>query len=170
VNASYRSVQNVVLSASLCKENKINYKKNVHRILNFPLSCGCETWSLIFKEEDKLRTFEIKVLRKLFEPKEDLATGYGGGGNSTMRGFVMHVYCSSHINMMHVYCSSHINVMHVYCSSHINVMHVYRSSHINVMHVYRSSHSNVMHVYCSSHIDQIKNNEMSGVCSTCGEE
>jgi hypothetical protein len=48
---------------------------NLYRNLNFPVVlCGCETWSHIFKEEDELRTFENKVLRKLVEPKKDQAT------------------------------------------------------------------------------------------------
>jgi hypothetical protein len=49
---------------------------NVYKILNFPVVlCGCETWSLIFKKEDELWTFGNKVLRKVFEPKKDQATG-----------------------------------------------------------------------------------------------
>jgi hypothetical protein len=30
---------------------------------------GCETWSLILKEELRLRVFENRVLRKIFRPK-----------------------------------------------------------------------------------------------------
>jgi hypothetical protein len=32
---------------------------------------GCETWSLILKEEHRLRVFENQVLRRLFEPMKD---------------------------------------------------------------------------------------------------
>jgi hypothetical protein len=34
---------------------------------------GCETWSLTFREEHKLRAFENRVLRRIFGPerKED---------------------------------------------------------------------------------------------------
>jgi hypothetical protein len=29
----------------------------------------CGTWSLIFREEHRLRVFEIKVMRRIFGPK-----------------------------------------------------------------------------------------------------
>jgi hypothetical protein len=32
---------------------------------------GCETWSLIFREEHRLRVFENTVLRKIFGPKRE---------------------------------------------------------------------------------------------------
>jgi len=31
----------------------------------------CETWSLTLREKDKLQVLENKVLRKIFEPKND---------------------------------------------------------------------------------------------------
>jgi hypothetical protein len=36
---------------------------------------GCETWSLTLREEYRLRRFENKVLRRIFEPKRDEVTG-----------------------------------------------------------------------------------------------
>jgi hypothetical protein len=36
---------------------------------------GCETWSLIIREEHSLRMFENRVLRKIFWPKKDEVTG-----------------------------------------------------------------------------------------------
>jgi hypothetical protein len=36
---------------------------------------GCETWSLILREERRLRVFENRVLRKVFGPKRDEVTG-----------------------------------------------------------------------------------------------
>jgi hypothetical protein len=36
---------------------------------------GCETWSLALREERRLRVFENRVLRKIFWPKRDKATG-----------------------------------------------------------------------------------------------
>jgi hypothetical protein len=36
---------------------------------------GCETWSLILREERGLRVFENRVLRIIFEPKRDKVTG-----------------------------------------------------------------------------------------------
>jgi hypothetical protein len=35
---------------------------------------GCETWSLTVREEDKLRVFENRVLRRMFGPKRDGVT------------------------------------------------------------------------------------------------
>jgi hypothetical protein len=36
---------------------------------------GCKTWSLILWEEHRLRLFENRVLRRIFEPKWDEVTG-----------------------------------------------------------------------------------------------
>jgi hypothetical protein len=36
---------------------------------------GCETWSLTLREEHRLRIFENRVLRRIFEPKRDEVTG-----------------------------------------------------------------------------------------------
>jgi hypothetical protein len=36
---------------------------------------GCENWSLILREESRLRVFENKVLRRIFRPKRDEVTG-----------------------------------------------------------------------------------------------
>jgi len=35
---------------------------------------GCETWSLTLREERRLRVFENRVLRRIFEPKRDEGT------------------------------------------------------------------------------------------------
>jgi hypothetical protein len=35
----------------------------------------CETWSLTLREEHKLRVFENRVLKKIFGPNRDEATG-----------------------------------------------------------------------------------------------
>ena len=36
---------------------------------------GCEAWSLIFREERKLRVFENMVLRRIFGPRRDEVMG-----------------------------------------------------------------------------------------------
>jgi len=36
---------------------------------------GCETWSLTFREERRLRVLENSVLRRLYGPKRDEVTG-----------------------------------------------------------------------------------------------
>jgi hypothetical protein len=35
---------------------------------------GCKTWSLILREDHRLRVFEKRVLRRIFEPKRDEVT------------------------------------------------------------------------------------------------
>jgi hypothetical protein len=35
---------------------------------------GCETWSLVLREEHRLRVFENRVLRRIFGPKSDEVT------------------------------------------------------------------------------------------------
>ena len=36
---------------------------------------GCETWSLILKEEHRTRVFENRVLRNIFGPRRDEVIG-----------------------------------------------------------------------------------------------
>jgi hypothetical protein len=38
---------------------------------------GCETWSLILREEHRLRVFENRVLRGIFGTKRDEVAGEG---------------------------------------------------------------------------------------------
>jgi hypothetical protein len=59
-NAYSHSVQSLLPSRLLSKNIKILY--------------GCETWSLIFREEHRLRGFENRVLR-IFGSKRDEVTG-----------------------------------------------------------------------------------------------
>ncbi|PSN29085.1 hypothetical protein C0J52_28056, partial [Blattella germanica] len=46
-----------------------------HPLLHNVILYGCETWTLILREEKKLRVFKCKVLRKMFGPKRDEETG-----------------------------------------------------------------------------------------------
>jgi hypothetical protein len=41
------------------------------------ISYGCETWSLILREEHRLKVFENRVLRRIFGPKRDDEIGGG---------------------------------------------------------------------------------------------
>jgi hypothetical protein len=51
-------------------------KIRVHRTVVLPVVLyGCETWSLTLREKQRLRVFEIRVLRRIFGPKRDEATG-----------------------------------------------------------------------------------------------
>jgi hypothetical protein len=57
----------------LVSENK---KTKVHRTVILPVVLyGCETWSLILREERRLRVLENRVLRRIFGPKRDEVTG-----------------------------------------------------------------------------------------------
>jgi len=53
-----------------------NLKNKIYRIIILPaVLYGCETWSLILREERKLRVFENRVLRRIFGPRRDEVTG-----------------------------------------------------------------------------------------------
>ncbi|KAJ4446097.1 hypothetical protein ANN_12789 [Periplaneta americana] len=71
-NASYYSVEKLLSSSLLSKNLKVRIYKTV--ILAVVLY-GCETWTLTLREEQRLRVFENKVLRKIFGAKRDEVTG-----------------------------------------------------------------------------------------------
>ena len=57
-NACYHSVQNLLYSSLLYK----NLKIKIYRTIILPVVLyGCETWSLILREEHRLRVFENRV-------------------------------------------------------------------------------------------------------------
>jgi hypothetical protein len=71
-NACYHSVQNLLSSCLLSK----NLKMRMYKTIILPVILyGCETWSLTLREKHRLRVFENKVLRRIFEPKRDEITG-----------------------------------------------------------------------------------------------
>jgi hypothetical protein len=48
----------------------------IYKTINLPVILyGCETWSLILREEHRLKVLENKVLRRVFIPKRDEVTG-----------------------------------------------------------------------------------------------
>ena len=48
----------------------------IHRKIILPVVLyGCETWSLTFREERRLKVVENRVLRRIFGPKRDDVTG-----------------------------------------------------------------------------------------------
>jgi hypothetical protein len=54
------------------KNKKIRvYRTVVLRVVLY----GCKTWSLTLREEQRLRAFENRVLRRIFGPKRDETTG-----------------------------------------------------------------------------------------------
>ena len=67
-NSCYYSLDNILSSHLLSKKLKVNTYKTI--ILPVVLY-SYETWSLTLREEDKLRVFENKVLRKIFGAKTD---------------------------------------------------------------------------------------------------
>src|SRR5215468_1396865 len=70
-NACYHSVQNLLSSRLLSKNTKIK----VYRTIILPVILyGCETWSLTLREEQRLRVYENRVLRRIFGPKRDEVT------------------------------------------------------------------------------------------------
>ena len=65
-------MQNLLSSSLLFKNTKLK----IYRIIILPLVLyGCETLSLILREELRLRVFENRVLRRVFGPKMDEVTG-----------------------------------------------------------------------------------------------
>jgi hypothetical protein len=52
-----------------------NVKMKIYRtIILSVVLCGCATWSLILKEERRLRMFENRAPRRIFGPKSDEVT------------------------------------------------------------------------------------------------
>ena len=71
-NTCHHSLQNL-LSYSLLSKN-LNLK--IDRTIILPsLLNGYATWSLILREERRLRVFENKVLKRIFGPQKDKVTG-----------------------------------------------------------------------------------------------
>ncbi|KAJ4430966.1 hypothetical protein ANN_19559 [Periplaneta americana] len=71
-NACYYSVEKLLSSSLLSKNLKVRiYKTTILPVVLY----GCETWTLTLREEQRLRVFENKVLRKIFGAKRDEVTG-----------------------------------------------------------------------------------------------
>jgi hypothetical protein len=70
-NACYHSVQSLLSSRLLSR----NVKVKIYNTIILPvIMYGSETWSLALMEEHRLRVFEKRVLRRIFEPKRDEVT------------------------------------------------------------------------------------------------
>jgi hypothetical protein len=51
-------------------------KVKIYKTIILPVVLyGCQTWSVTLREEHRLRVFENRVLRRIFGPKRDEATG-----------------------------------------------------------------------------------------------
>jgi len=69
-----------------------NLKTEKYRTIILPLVLyECETWSLTFRKERRLRVLENRVLRRIFGPRRDEVTG--GGENYIMRSLMI---CTPH--------------------------------------------------------------------------
>jgi hypothetical protein len=67
------TIQFRILSSCLLSRN---VKIKIHKTIILPVVLyGCETWSLTLREENGLRVFENRVLRRIFGPKRDEVTG-----------------------------------------------------------------------------------------------
>jgi hypothetical protein len=71
-NACCLSVQSLLSSCLLSR----NVEVKIHKIIILPVVLyGCETWSLILREQHRLRVFENRVLRGICGPRRDEVTG-----------------------------------------------------------------------------------------------
>ena len=71
-NACYYSLEKILSSRLPSKKLKV---KAYDTIILPVVLYGCETWSLTFRGEHRLRVFENKVLRKIYGAKKDEITG-----------------------------------------------------------------------------------------------
>jgi hypothetical protein len=70
-NVCYHSVQNLLSPSLLSK----NLKIKIYRTIILPVVLyECETWSLTLRGERRLKLFENRVLRRIFEPKREKVT------------------------------------------------------------------------------------------------
>jgi len=69
-NTLFCCLQTIILS-SVVRVYDSSYSK---RIILSAVLYGCETWSLILREERRLRVFENRVLRRIFGPKRNAVT------------------------------------------------------------------------------------------------
>jgi hypothetical protein len=77
-NACYHSVQSLLSFRLLSR----NVKVKIYKTIILPVVLyGCETWSLILRENHTLRVYENKVLRRIF--------GRENGGGCTLRSFLI---------------------------------------------------------------------------------
>jgi hypothetical protein len=71
-NVCYHSVQECLSSRLLSKNVTFRiYKTIIFHVVVY----GCEIWSPTLREEQRLKVFENRVLRRLFLPKRDEVTG-----------------------------------------------------------------------------------------------
>jgi hypothetical protein len=52
-----------------------NVKVKIYKTIILPVVYGCTSWFAALREEDRLKAFENRVLRRIFGPKRDEVTG-----------------------------------------------------------------------------------------------
>jgi hypothetical protein len=53
-----------------------NVKVKIYKTIILPVVLyGCEAWSVVLREEHRLRVSENRILRRIFGPKRDEVTG-----------------------------------------------------------------------------------------------
>ena len=80
-NSFYYSVQTLLHHQIVLKNLEINIYKTV--ILPVAL-CGCEAWSLILREECRIRVFENRILWRLYGSKRDVNGKWGNLHNKEL--------------------------------------------------------------------------------------
>jgi len=70
-NGCYHSEKNLSSSSLLTKSIKIK----IYRTIILSVLYGCETWSLLLREECRQKMLEKRVLRRIFGPKRDKVMG-----------------------------------------------------------------------------------------------
>jgi hypothetical protein len=61
-------LNNLIMINSRFLFKNVNIK--IQKIIMLPVvSYGCQTWSLILREEQRMKVFENRVLSRIFEPK-----------------------------------------------------------------------------------------------------
>lgn len=67
-NKAYFSMIDLLKSQTIHRNNKIRLYKTIIR----PILCyGCETWTMQSKAEERLNSFERRILRRIFGPVQD---------------------------------------------------------------------------------------------------
>jgi hypothetical protein len=103
VNAWYHSVQNFFLVRCLVKVKITVYKTASLLAVLY----SCETWSLILREEHRLRVFKDRELRRILESGRDEVTG----GWRKMHNEELHnVYSSLSVSIIRIEKSRSVGV------------------------------------------------------------
>ena len=65
----HKSILIFIPIATFVLSTSDNLKIKIYKTVALPY--GCETWTLIFREECRVRVFENRILRRIFGPKTD---------------------------------------------------------------------------------------------------